>query len=127
LALDNKAPKKWQPPPAVGKYNVSSRHPEYQILVKKYKDELATRKKIMLQNEMYFQRKALTQRCVTLYSHKPYDIDELKSIAEKILKGHEGTAKELIAQVEAEIKRLTQREEEIRRIEKGDAPAKGNK
>jgi len=129
LALDCNAPKEY--PESPGRMTVPHILPQegpiYEEAMRKYKEQLAARKKWDFLEKLYFQRKALTQMCVTLYSHKPYDIDEFKLNAEKILKGHEDATKELIAQVEAEIKRLTQREEEIRRIEKGDAPAKGNK
>ena len=106
LALDNKAPKKWQPPPAVGKYNISPNDPEYQRLMEKYKEEIATREKIMLQNKLYLQRKALTQRCVSLYSNKPYNTEQLKNLSEKILGNYKDDVNELIAQVEEEIIRI---------------------
>jgi len=79
LALDNKAPKEYPKAPPVGKYHI---HPEkgpiYEEAVRKHKQQLAARKKWELENKLYFQRKALTHRCVSLYSHKPYDTDELK-------------------------------------------------
>jgi len=119
LALDCNAPKEHPEPP--GMITVPHIHPQegpvYEEAMRKYKEQLAARKKWDFLEKLYFQRKALTQRCVTLYSHKPYDIDEFKLIAEKILKGHKGVAKELLGEVEAE----------IARIEKGSVPDQGVK
>jgi hypothetical protein len=117
LVLDNNAPEKLPPPSVVGKYNVDPDRPDYEKLMKKHQEELAAHKKWQFLKELYFQRKAFTQRCVTLYSHKPYATDELKLTAEKILRGHEDVAKGLIAEVETE----------IARIEKGSVPVQDDK
>jgi hypothetical protein len=114
LALDNNAPKEYpKAPPPVGKYD----NPNDEELMNKHKQELAAHKKWQFLEELYFQRKAFTQRCVTIYSHKPYATDELNRITEKILKGYEGVATELITGVEAE----------IARIEKSSVPDQGDK
>jgi hypothetical protein len=114
LALDCNAPKEYPMAPGpVGKFD----NPGDKELVNKHKQELAAHRKWQFLENLYFQRKALTQRCVTLYSHKPYATDELKLTAEKILKGHEGVANELLGEVEAE----------IARIEKGSVPDQGVK
>lgn len=107
LALDHNAPKDYpEPPPRMTVYHViPEKGPIYEEAVRKNKEQLAAHKKWQFLEELYFQRKALTQRCVSLYSHKPYDIDQFKSIAEKILKGHEPVVKELVAEVESEILR----------------------
>jgi hypothetical protein len=121
LAIDHNAPKEHpEPPPPMTVYHVNpDAGPLYEDAMRKNKEQLAARKKWDFLEKLYFQRLALTQRCVTLYSHKPYATDEFKLTAEKILKGHEDVAKELIAQVEAEIARITEREAEIKRKEKG--------
>lgn len=107
LALDNKAPKDHpKAPPPVGKYDIHpGKGPIYEEAVRKHKQQLAARKKWEFENKLYFQRKVLTQRCVSLYSHKPYDIDELKSFAEKILKKYDDVVQELLSEVEGEIAR----------------------
>lgn len=106
LALDNKAPKEYPKAPPVGKYHI---HPEkgpiYEEAVRKHKQQLAARKKWELENKLYFQRKALTHRCVSLYSHKPYDTDELKCLANVILIKYDDVVQELLAEVEGEIAR----------------------
>lgn len=111
LALDNKAPKEYpEAPPPLGKYDI---HPEkgpiYEEAVRKQKQQLAARKKWQFEAELYHQRKALTQICVSLYSHKPYATDELKSLAQKILKNYDAVVNELVAEVEAEIARIEER------------------
>lgn len=119
LALDNNAPK--EHPESPGRMRVPHVHPEkgpiYEEAMRKYKEQLAAHKKWLFLENLYFQRKAFTQRCVSFYSHKPYATDELNRIAEKILKGHEGVAKELLGEVEAK----------IARIEKGSVPDQGVK
>jgi len=102
LALDNKAPKKRQPPPAVGIYHISPSSPHYQKVMKKYKEELAARKKWEFENKLYNSRRALTQSCVSLYSHEPYDTDELEQLASEILKDDEAI-REILAEVRSKI------------------------
>lgn len=105
LALDNKAPKEYpKAPPPVGKYDTHrGKGPIYEETVRKHKQQLAAHKKWQFQERLYFQRKALTQICVSLYSHTPYNTDELKSFAKKILKDHNVVVEELIAEVKAKI------------------------
>lgn len=103
LALDNKAPKKLPPPPAVHVYTISPSSPDYEKLMNKYKQELAARKKWEFESQLYFQRKALTQRYVSLYSHKPYDIEELQHFADQILKDHPDVVEELLTEVKGKI------------------------
>jgi hypothetical protein len=110
LALDHNAPKDHpEPPPPVGKYD----SPDDQELMNKHKQQLAARKEWQFLEKLYFQRKALTQRCLSFYSHKPYATDEFKLTAEKILKEHEGVAKELVAEVQAEIARKEEPEVDL--------------
>ena len=105
LALDHNAPKEYpKTPPPVGKYD----SPDDEELMKKHKQELAARKKWEFESELYFQRKVLTQICVSLYSHKPYNTDELKNFAEQILKNYDDAVKELLAQVGAQIAQKAQ-------------------
>ncbi len=107
LALDNKAPKDHPgSPPRVDIYHVNSESPYYEELMNKHKQQVAERKKWERESELYFQRWALTQRCVTLYSRKPYDTDELRNFTQRILEKHEGVVNELIAGVEARIAAL---------------------
>jgi len=105
LALDNKAPKKRQKLPPVNMLSFHGRknHPIYKKLFKEHKEQLAKRRKAELQNELYWQRWALTRRCATLYSRKPYNMDELKSYADKALKKYKEDVNDLIAEVQAEI------------------------
>jgi len=105
LALDNKAPKKRQKVPMVEMFNFHGprTHPLYQKLLKEHSEQLAKYRKARLQNELYWQRWALTQRCVTLYSRKPYNMDELESYAKKALKKYDEAVNELTAEVEMEI------------------------
>lgn len=105
LALDNRAPKEYpKAPPPVGKYDI---HPEkgpiYEEAVRKHREQLAAHKKWEFQEKLYFQRKALTQICVSLYSHMPYDTDELKYLAQVILIKYDEAVKELVGEVQTEI------------------------
>lgn len=99
LALDNKAPKDRQPPPAVGRYTITPDDSDYQKYMEKYKEGLAARKKWDFENKLYRQRKALTGRIVLLYSFPPYATDELSYFAEQFLKSNNDVIKELIAEV----------------------------
>ena len=105
LALDNKAPKKRKkvPPVDMLSFHGPKTHPIYQKLLKEHNEQLAKRRKAMLLNELYFQRWALTRICATLYSRKPYNMDELKSYADKALKNYKEDVNDLIAEVQAEI------------------------
>ncbi|MDH4239907.1 MAG: hypothetical protein OEW48_10115, partial [Phycisphaerae bacterium] len=105
LALDNKAPKERQkvPPVDILNFHGPKTHPIYQKLLKEHNEQLAKHRKAMLLNELYFQRWALTRICATLYSRKPYDIDELKSYADKVLKKYKEDVNHLIVEVQAEI------------------------
>lgn len=109
LALDNKAPKKREPPPPVFRYNIPPSSPNYDEMFEKHRRQLAAYKKWEFTNGLYKQREALTQRCVTLYTHKPYATNELRLLAEKILKKYDAAVEKLIALVEAEIARKEKR------------------
>lgn len=105
LALDNKAPKKRQTLPIINlfDYDGPETDPVYQEMLKKHKEQVANYKKVKVQNELYMQRKVLTQRCISLYSHKPYATDELRRLAQEILKNHFDVVEELVTEVEAKI------------------------
>ncbi|MBN2456452.1 MAG: hypothetical protein JXB29_07975 [Sedimentisphaerales bacterium] len=103
IALDNNAPKEQQPSPAVGIYNIEPNDPDYKKVMEKYQAELADQKKWEFESKLYFQRQVLTELCVCLYSHKPYDTDELEKFARDSLRGHEDVVDELMAKVHERI------------------------
>ncbi|MHC4558143.1 MAG: hypothetical protein ACYS80_12665 [Planctomycetota bacterium] len=53
------------------------------------------------------ERNTLTRRCLTMYSEEPYDTQELREYAQKILIGYDEVVNELIVQVE---KRISEKE-----------------
>jgi hypothetical protein len=102
--LDNQTTGEIQEPPAVGRYryNGPPDNPIYQKMLKQRNDEIAARKRIVLQNELIRFRDIFVQKSASLYLRKPYATDELKRIARKILKNHDAV-KYLINRVEAKI------------------------
>ncbi len=107
LALDNKAPKEIQEPPLFKIFHLygQKNSPYNQKQLKKQEEQVAIQEKVKLLNELYIQRLALTQRCVTLYSRKPYETDELFDMASEILAKHKDFVEELVSEVETEIVR----------------------
>lgn len=95
IAIDNNAPLILPQPPVVGRYNVTPDHPDYDELMNKYQEELATRKKWEFESKLYFQRQVLTELCVSLYSHEPYDISEFRQFSQNILVNHTEVIDEL--------------------------------
>jgi len=106
LALDHKAPEQWKTPPGVMSIGgISPNSPRYNEMKKKHEEQLLAQKKWEFENKLYFERKAFLQRCVSLYSHEPYNTDELKRIADQILRSYPDAVKELVSKVESEIAR----------------------
>ncbi len=105
LALDNKAPKEMQEPLGVDLFTLIGdiNSPANQNLLRKHKEQLAARKKVDLLNTLSLERWAFTQKCITLYSQKPYDTAELIDLASKILPKHKDVVDELVAEVKASI------------------------
>ncbi len=60
----------------------------------------------MLQNKLVQYRNTFIEKCYYLYSREPYATDELKNLAEIILKNHDDTVKKLLVNVEEEIKQI---------------------
>ena len=104
LVLDNQTTREIQEPPAVGKYRYDgpTSDPQYRKMLKKHKDEISKRKRVILQNKLVEYRKVFTSKCVALYSRKPFATDELERIAIDILKNREAV-KELVTEVKAGI------------------------
>jgi len=106
LALDNNAPKEMpEGPPMVSKYECPTDSPEYQEILREHEEQLRARRRWEIETELYFQRGALTQRCVSLYTHEPYATDELRRLAGEILKGYDAVVEEILTEVEAKIGR----------------------
>lgn len=109
IALDNNAPKEHlPPPPGVGKYDVGSNDPDYEKFTKKHEQQVAEREKWKLENNLYIQRQVLTGLGVSLYSHEPYDINELEKFARDTLKGHDDAVNEMLTKVNERIAQIAQ-------------------
>jgi len=106
LILNNKIPKEMQEPPAVSNfyYHGPQSNLEYQKLLKKHNDEILTRKRVMMQNKLLQHRNVLIDKCVSLYSRKPYAISELYNFAQEIL-GNDDAVSEILSAVGDRIKR----------------------
>ena len=74
--------------PAVGRYQYhgSKEDPEYQRLLEKHAEEIAVRQYVMFQNKLIEYRKILIDKCVSLYAQGPDEVEELKKIADEIIK-----------------------------------------
>jgi len=92
-------------PPAVFFYNVDgdpndpARKKNIEDLRKKNEQMYAARQKWNADQKLYFLRLALIEQCVTFYSHKPYNTDELEKYAREMLKGHDDAIDEILTKV----------------------------
>lgn len=108
LALDNKVPKERPtPPPRVPLPNIlggGGRAGEEKR--RKYEEYLTAYRGYRYLDELYEERWALTQQCAGLYSSEPYDVEEFRSYAQKILVGHDEEVTELVQFVQGRIDAL---------------------
>jgi hypothetical protein len=102
LALDNNAPKEY--PPSPGPATNIGLAPGLLIerMIELNKRQIEAREKWLYETEFSGLRQGLFRRCLSLYAHKPYDREKFWNKALKTLKGHEQTAAELIAALEAQ-------------------------
>jgi len=105
VVLDNNAPAEKTEPPGVGKYDINPANPDYDKVVQKHQQELTVRQKWNSDQKLYILRRGLIGQCVDLYSHRPYDTEELETYAREMLKGHDDVIDELIAKVNERIQR----------------------
>lgn len=115
VALDNKAPKErpdFPPPMLVPHMITQNKGPKYQEAMAKYKKQLAEWEKFWNLSELYNKRNTLTRNCLTMYSVKQCDTQELREYAQKILVGYKDVVNDLVGKVE---KRISARK---RRLEK---------
>jgi len=114
VALDNKAPKERPdpPPPMVITHIITPNKELYEKEEAKYKKQLAEWEKFRHLYELYNKRNTLTRNCLTMYSVKQCDTQELREYAQKILVGYKDVVNDLVGKVE---KRISSRK---RRLEK---------
>lgn len=106
LAMDNKAPKdRPDPPPMVPLPHIISPNGgrAYQEKHRRYEQYVVACREYRHLCELHNQRRALTRRCVTLYSEEPHDTEEFRGYAQKMLVGYEDVVQDLTAQVEAAV------------------------
>jgi hypothetical protein len=111
IALDNKAPKeRLEPPEMIVVPNIISNNnnPAYQKAMEKYKKQLAEWEQFRYLNKLYLHRSALSSQCITLYSEEPYDVQEFKKYAQKILVGYDDVVNELVEKIEKRILTLSE-------------------
>lgn len=102
LALDNNAPKEYpNAPAAFTSINIALGTP-LQRIIKLHNRQIEAREKWLYETEFSGLRQALFKRCILLYPHKPHDHEIFREKAQKILKGHDQTAAELITALEAQ-------------------------
>ena len=101
LALDNNAPKEYpNAPAAFSSINIELGTP-LQRMIKLHNRQIEARGKWLYETEFSGLRQALFKRCLSLYPHKPHDREAFRNKVQKILKGHDQTAAELIAALNA--------------------------
>jgi len=101
LELDNNAPKEYpNAPAAFSSINIELGTP-LQRMIKLHNRQIEARGKWLYETEFSGLRQALFKRCLSLYPHKPHDREAFRNKVLKILKGHEHTAAELIAALNA--------------------------
>jgi len=106
VALDNKAPRErpdFPPPMFVPHIITPNKGPKYQEAMAKYRKQLAEWERFRYLCKLYNERHALTSQCVTFYSEKPYDTEELREYAQKILAGYEDVVNDVVGQLEKRI------------------------
>jgi len=103
LVLDSNAPKEWRQPPGVFKYVVNDDNPDYNRIVQEHERQIEARRHSEIENKLFILRRALIDRCVVLYAHKPYDTEEFVKYAQDALKGHEDAVEEIIAKIDEKI------------------------
>lgn len=99
--LEQNLPKSRQTLPVVHRFDYDGPEddPQYQELLRKNKEELAQRERVMLQNTLILYRDALIEKCIYLYSREPKATDEFAQLAREIL-GDEEAVKELLSRIE---------------------------
>lgn len=99
--LSHKPPKSRQTLPVVHRFDYGGPKddPAYQELLRRNKEEMAQRKKIIEQNTLVMHREALLEKCIYLYSLEPQATDEFERLAGEIF-GDEDAVKELISRIE---------------------------
>jgi len=102
LALDNNAPKEYPPSPGPAASIDLARDIPLETVMQLHKRRIEAHDKWLYETEFSGLRQGLFRRCLSLYAHGPYDREMFWNKALKILKGHEQTAAELIAALEAQ-------------------------
>jgi len=116
LALDNKAPKKrpdLPPPMLVPHILTPHKGPAYEKAMEKYAKQLAEWKRYKYLCKLQLERWALAKQCKTIYSEEPYDTQEFRKYAQKILVGYEEAVNDLIGQIEKRIQDKERRRAEL--------------
>jgi hypothetical protein len=93
MALDMNAPKSIAGQAGVGVYGADNNS------VMKKNLQFGIQPKGDNQSKLGMLRQELMDSCVELYSHQPYDANELETCAHRILKGHDDAVAELMAAV----------------------------
>ena len=103
IALDNNAPKERPelPPQIPVPNDIGPDKEARRKRIEEYKKQFTERKQLYEHlRVLYNERRALANRCVTIYSGEPYDPQEFRNYAQKILVGYEDVINELVEQIE---------------------------
>lgn len=103
LALDNGAPREMPAPPLVTVSNVFAPDGRRLEETSRREEQKAARTQYERLRDLHMQRRALTNRCATLCSQKPLDVDQFRVLALRILDKHPDAVNELVQEVEARI------------------------
>ena len=96
-ALDNEAPNECQKSPGpLRRYGVAPGAP-LRRFTQWNNPQIEARERWLYETEFCGLRRGLFDRCLSLYSHQPYDRDTFESKVRQTLKGYDQTAGELIA------------------------------
>lgn len=101
IAFDNNAPDAFPRLPTIDLHVADRKKVKEQ-----YNARFETRRKWELECNFFFARFALTELCVTLYSHKPYNIDEFRQLGQKYLIGHTEEIDELTNIIQGKSKKV---------------------
>ena len=104
LVLDNNAPKELGKSPVETVYNYDGPNDSVRKEIqKKMNEQAAAHKKRQDDLKLYILRQTLIGRCISLYSHKPYDANELETFTREVLKDHDDAIEEIMTKARERI------------------------
>ncbi len=87
----------------VGAYTVHPSNLAYEMLATRRRQQLKNRKKWVREDRLFDIRKALEDRCITLYTQKPLNLQELKQYAGEILANYPEYVEFLVTSVQERV------------------------